>query len=92
MAQGLRNWKSGGGFLRDTAQVAMLTILPVFNGVSTSGCLQCNLKCQFLLHTQADDSDGSLAWCSMAVLSEDCGAYGHGMLVGGPSKAHRPFS
>lgn len=28
-------------------------------------------------------SDGFPVWCLTAVLSGDCGAYGHGMLIGG---------
>ena len=31
-------------------------------------------------------SDGSPAWCLTPVLSEDCGAHGHGELLGGPAK------
>lgn len=42
------------GFLRDTAQEAVLTMLPVFNGVSASGCLQCNFRCWFSEYSQGD--------------------------------------
>lgn len=54
MAQGHMKWETGGDFLRDTAQEAMPTILPVFNGVSTSGCLQCNFRCWFSQSSQED--------------------------------------
>lgn len=39
MAQEPVKWETGGDFLRDTVQEAMLTVLPVFDGVSDSQSL-----------------------------------------------------
>lgn len=55
-------WETGGDFLRHIVQEAMLTVLPVFDGVSASGSLWCSCRCWFSRALPDRHSGGSPAW------------------------------
>lgn len=66
-------WETGGDFLRHTVQEAMLTMSPVFGGVSASGSLWSNFRCCFSGVLPGRHSDGSPARSSQQSFQRTAG-------------------